>query len=113
MELRESRWGEEYMAGRKTRAFLPTPDQLRRDFGQNAVRAASAYGRLRPITFVVLGTMAIIFLVILFAAMGQGPSFPGWAVLLLGLDVIGASFGLSALIVQQGTRIRTLRIDRR
>jgi hypothetical protein len=109
MELRETRWGEEYMAGCKTRAFLPKPDELRRDFGHNAVRAASAYGRLRPITIVVMGVMAVIVLLILYTAMGHGPGFPGWAVLLMGLDVFGAAFTLSALMVHQGVRIRTLR----
>lgn len=109
MKFRETRWGEDYLAGRKTRAFLPTPDELRRDFGNNALLAASAYGRLRPITFVVMGIMVVIELVILLAAMGHGPGFPGWAVVLMGLDVFGTAFTLSGLMVQRGKRIRRLR----
>ena len=50
------------MAGTKRRMFLPTPEELRRTYGENATAAASVMGSVRPAILTVFALMAVIII---------------------------------------------------
>jgi hypothetical protein len=112
MALRATRWGEAYMAGEKRRAFIPTPDELRRKYGDNALIAASTFGAMRPLVYLVFAIMGICGVLIVVLGEGNGPGFTGWAVALLVIDVFGAASLVGAIAVGKGRRIASLREGR-
>jgi hypothetical protein len=75
---RTTRWGEQYMAGTKRRMFLPSPEELRRKFGENATAAASVMGTLRPAITAVIAVMVVGVVVVTVALTGPDSQFPGW-----------------------------------
>jgi hypothetical protein len=101
------------MAGEKRRPFLPTPDELRRDYGDSAPLAASVFGALRPLVYLILAIVAICAVVIVLLGDGNGSGFAGWAILLLGIDITGAALLISALALRRGRQISSLRQDQR
>ncbi len=96
------------MAGRKRRATLPDPEELRRRYGENAVVAASIYGSMRPFVYAVFVLMGAAIGVILALT---GPDLTGWSVALFGLVIAGASILLAVATMRKAKRIASLRIS--
>jgi hypothetical protein len=97
------------MAGSKRRMFLPQPEELRRNYGENATAAASVMGSLRPAVFAVFAVMLVAVIVITALAGGDGPGFPGWAVALIVLDVAAACVIITAVILRKAKRVALLK----
>jgi hypothetical protein len=98
------------MAGRKRRAFLPEPDEMRRSYGENAVAAASIYGSIRPVTYRITAFMGLMIVVIVVLGAKHESGFPGWGVALIGIDIAVTCVLLTVVIMKKGKRMASLRI---
>jgi hypothetical protein len=89
--------------------FLASPEELRRTHGENATDAASILRSVRPAIFTVFAVMVVVAVVIGILASGTSGSFPGWAVTVIVLDVVGACVVMTVVIMHKAKRAASLR----
>ncbi len=111
MRVHETKFGSDYMAGLKSRMFYPTPDELRRDYGDNAILVASSYGKVRRDAFALTALMMIVEIVILVSTNSPGPAMTGREWALLGLNIFIGSYLIMFVIYLRAKQIRRLKVS--
>jgi hypothetical protein len=105
---RTTRWGEEYIAGKRRRAFLPEPEELRRKYGENATAFASIAGSVRSVVCVAMVLMGAVVVAIALVSGSGSPS--GWSVTFVGLAIAATAIILTVVIMRKAKQAASLRI---